>query len=70
MIKRRRALLWKIGETLADHASASSMLEYIKSIPHVKASIAIEAISPIVQYGFKSIRKGEAIHCSLVFNIL
>jgi len=29
-----------------DNASASSMLEYLKSIPHVKASISGEARSP------------------------
>jgi putative transposase len=39
--------LWNVGETLADDdASTSSMLEYLKSIPHVKASIAGEARSP------------------------
>jgi len=29
-----------------EYASTSSMLEYLKSIPHVKASIAGEARSP------------------------
>ncbi|MEM3416322.1 MAG: hypothetical protein QW719_03225 [Candidatus Micrarchaeaceae archaeon] len=59
-IKRRGALLWKIGETLVeDYASTSSMLEYIKSIPHVKASIAVEARNPIMQDGLKSIHNGE-----------
>ena len=39
--------LRNVGETLADDdASTSSMLEYLKSIPHVKASIADEARSP------------------------
>jgi len=39
--------LWNVGETLADDdASTISMLEYLKSIPHVKASIAGEARSP------------------------
>jgi len=39
--------LRNVGETLADDdASTSSMLEYLKSIPHVKASIAGEARSP------------------------
>ncbi|MCL4380746.1 transposase, partial [Candidatus Marsarchaeota archaeon] len=39
--------LWNIGETLAeDNASTSNMLNYIKSIPHVKASISVEARSP------------------------
>lgn len=38
--------LWDVGETLEeDHASVSNMLEYIKSIPHVKASIADETRS-------------------------
>ena len=38
--------LRNVGETLADDdASTSSMLEYLKSIPHVKASIADEARS-------------------------
>ncbi|MEM0146976.1 MAG: hypothetical protein QXF85_00790 [Candidatus Micrarchaeaceae archaeon] len=33
-------------ETLEeDYTSASSILEYIKSIPHVKASISVEARS-------------------------
>jgi len=35
------------GDALADDdASTISMLEYLKSIPHVKASIAGEARSP------------------------
>ena len=39
--------LRNVGETLADDdASTISMLEYLKSIPHVKASIADEARSP------------------------
>ena len=39
--------LRNVGETLADDdASTSSMLEYLKHIPHVKASIAGEARSP------------------------
>ena len=39
--------LWNIGETLAeDNTSTSNMLNYIKSIPHVKASISVEARSP------------------------
>ena len=39
--------LRNIGETLADDdASTSSMLEYLKHIPHVKASISNEARSP------------------------
>ena len=39
--------LWNVGETLVDDdASTSSMLEYLKRIPHVKASIAGEARSP------------------------
>jgi len=39
--------LRNVGETLADDdASTSNMLEYLKSIPHVKASIAGEARSP------------------------
>ena len=38
--------LWNIGETLAeDSASTSNVLDYIKRIPHVKASIAHEARS-------------------------
>jgi len=36
-----------MGETLVDDdASTSSMLEYLKHIPHVKASITGEARSP------------------------
>jgi len=39
--------LRNVGETLVDdNASTSSMLEYLKRIPHVKASIAGEARSP------------------------
>ena len=39
--------LRNVGETLVDDdASTSNMLEYLKSIPHVKASIAGEARSP------------------------
>jgi len=39
--------LWNVGETLAeDYASTSSMLEYLNSIPHVKASMSNEARSP------------------------
>ena len=39
--------LWNIGETLAeDYASTSNMLRYMNNIPHVKASISIEARSP------------------------
>ncbi len=39
--------LWNIGETLAeDYAYTTNMLEYIKCIPHVKASISVEARSP------------------------
>ncbi|MEM0094856.1 MAG: hypothetical protein QXX74_02955 [Candidatus Micrarchaeaceae archaeon] len=46
-IKQEGLCLGNLGETLVeDHASTSSMLEYIKSIPHVKASIAVEARSP------------------------
>jgi len=46
IIKIKGLSLWNIGETLAeDDASTSSMLDYLKSIPHVKASIAVEAIS-------------------------
>ncbi|EQD59440.1 transposase IS605 OrfB [mine drainage metagenome] len=38
--------LRNVGETLAeDHASVSSMLEYLKHIPHMKASIADETRS-------------------------
>ncbi|MEM3185958.1 MAG: zinc ribbon domain-containing protein, partial [Conexivisphaerales archaeon] len=45
-IKQEGLCLGNLGETLAeDYASTSSMLEYIKSIPHVKASIAYEARS-------------------------
>ncbi|MEM3839047.1 MAG: hypothetical protein QXF01_00485, partial [Candidatus Micrarchaeaceae archaeon] len=48
-IKQEGLCLGSLGETLAeDYASASSMLEYIKSIPHVKASIAVEVRSPKV----------------------
>ncbi|MEM3215406.1 MAG: hypothetical protein QXS17_00595 [Candidatus Micrarchaeaceae archaeon] len=48
-IKQEGLCLRNLGETLVeDYASASSMLEYIKSIPHVKASIAVEARSPKV----------------------
>jgi len=39
--------LRNVGETLVDdNASTSNMLEYLKSIPHVKASISNEARSP------------------------
>jgi len=39
--------LWNVGETLVDdNTSTSSMLEYLKSIPHVKASISNETRSP------------------------
>ena len=39
--------LRNVGETLVDdNASTSKMLEYLKSIPHVKASISDEARSP------------------------
>jgi len=39
--------LRNVGETLVDDdASIISMLEYLKHIPHVKASIADEARSP------------------------
>ncbi|MEM3197469.1 MAG: zinc ribbon domain-containing protein, partial [Conexivisphaerales archaeon] len=42
--KQEGLCLGNLGETLAeDYASTSSMLEYIKRIPHVKASIAVEA---------------------------
>ncbi|MEM4126718.1 MAG: transposase, partial [Conexivisphaerales archaeon] len=45
-IKQEGLCLGNLGETLAeDYASTSSMLEYIKRIPHVKASIAVEARS-------------------------
>ncbi|MEM3248825.1 MAG: hypothetical protein QXL00_03485, partial [Conexivisphaerales archaeon] len=44
--KQEGLCLGNLGETLAeDYASTSSMLEYIKRIPHVKASIAVEARS-------------------------
>ncbi len=47
MVTKTKGLsLWNIGETLAeDHASTSNMMDYLKSIPHVKASIAVEARS-------------------------
>jgi len=39
--------LWNVGETLVDdNTSTSSMLEYLKNIPHVKASISNETRSP------------------------
>jgi len=42
-----RLSLRNVGETLVDDdASTSSMLEYLKHIPHVKASISNEARSP------------------------
>ncbi|MEM3965247.1 MAG: hypothetical protein QXP79_01465 [Thermoplasmata archaeon] len=48
-IKEDWFYLRNLGETLAeDYASTSSMLEYIRRIPHVKASIAVEARSPKV----------------------
>jgi len=54
--------LRNVGETLVDDdASTSSMLEYLKSIPHVKASIAGEARSPEQADGAKeapSVRVG------------
>ncbi|MEM3853800.1 MAG: hypothetical protein QW606_05800, partial [Conexivisphaerales archaeon] len=40
--KQEGLCLGNLGETLAEDY-ASSMLEYIKRIPHVKASIAVEA---------------------------
>ncbi|MEM4088252.1 MAG: hypothetical protein QXV49_07255, partial [Conexivisphaerales archaeon] len=43
--KQEGLCLGNLGETLAEDY-ASSMLEYIKRIPHVKASIAVEARSP------------------------
>ncbi len=47
MIRKLGLSLWNIGETLAEgNASTSSMLVYIKHIPHVKASISVEARSP------------------------
>ncbi|MEM0040762.1 MAG: transposase [Thermofilum sp.] len=46
-IKQEGLCLGNLGETLAeDDASVSSMLEYMKSIPHVKASMSGEARSP------------------------
>ncbi|MEM3288780.1 MAG: hypothetical protein QXT35_01670, partial [Conexivisphaerales archaeon] len=42
--KQEGLCLGNLGETLAEDY-ASSMLEYIKRIPHVKASIAVEARS-------------------------
>ncbi|MEM3035740.1 MAG: zinc ribbon domain-containing protein, partial [Thermoplasmata archaeon] len=48
-IKEEGLCLGNLGETLAeDYASTSNMLEYIRRIPHVKASIAVEARSPKV----------------------
>ncbi|MEM3290259.1 MAG: transposase [Candidatus Micrarchaeaceae archaeon] len=48
-IKEEGLCLGNLGETLAeDYASTISMLEYINRIPHVKASIAVEARSPKV----------------------
>ena len=47
IIRKLGLSLWNIGETLAeDNASTSSMLAYIKHIPHVKANISVEARSP------------------------
>ncbi|MEM4064555.1 MAG: hypothetical protein QXR16_03755, partial [Candidatus Micrarchaeaceae archaeon] len=56
--------LGNLGETLAeDYASTSNMLEYIKSIPHVKASIAVEARSPQTNgRGRSPVRKGGVVH--------
>ncbi|MEM3424118.1 MAG: transposase [Nitrososphaeria archaeon] len=52
IIKQEGLCLRNIGETLAeDYASTSNMLEYIKRIPHVKASIAVEARSPVLTGG-------------------
>ncbi|MGC8725954.1 MAG: zinc ribbon domain-containing protein, partial [Thermoplasmata archaeon] len=46
VIKIKGLSLWNIGETLVeDYATTSSMMDYLKSIPHVKASIAVEARS-------------------------
>ncbi|MGC8581337.1 MAG: RNA-guided endonuclease InsQ/TnpB family protein [Thermoplasmata archaeon] len=46
VIKIKGLSLWNIGETLVeDYATTSSVLDYLKSIPHVKASIAVEARS-------------------------
>jgi len=46
-IKKEGLSLRNVGETLVDdNASTSKMLEYLKSIPHVKASISNEARSP------------------------
>ncbi|MEM3859006.1 MAG: hypothetical protein QW478_06325, partial [Candidatus Micrarchaeaceae archaeon] len=56
--------LGNLGETLAeDYASTSNMLEYIKSIPHVKASIAVEARSPKVagEAEAPSARRGSSL---------
>ncbi|MEM0195753.1 MAG: transposase [Thermoplasmatales archaeon] len=48
-IKEEGLCLGNLGEMLAeDYASTISMLEYIRRIPHVKASIAVEARSPKV----------------------
>jgi hypothetical protein len=46
VIKNKGLSLWNVWEMLAEnHASTSNMLDYLKSIPHVKASIAVEARS-------------------------
>jgi len=54
--------LRNVGETLVDDdASTSNMPEYLKSIPHVKASISNEARSPKQTDGAKeapSVRVG------------
>jgi len=57
--------LRNVGETLVDdNASTSSMLEYLKHIPHVKASISNEARSPEqmdVAQEASSIRRGSSL---------
>ncbi|MEM4097967.1 MAG: hypothetical protein QXS81_04705, partial [Candidatus Micrarchaeaceae archaeon] len=63
-IKQEGLCLGNLGETLAeDYASTSNMLEYIKSIPHVKASIAVEARSPKVagEAEAPSARRGSSL---------
>ena len=64
--------LWNIGETLAeDNTSTSNMLNYIKSIPHVKASISVEARSPKQTEAAQAhFRKGGVVHFCITESLL
>ncbi|MEM3753101.1 MAG: hypothetical protein QW778_00665 [Candidatus Micrarchaeaceae archaeon] len=50
----QRVCLGNLGETLAeDYASTSSMLEYIKSIPHVDQASPLKREAPKLRMWWK-----------------